>query len=194
MNVGNEEKKHHRHFLKYADDDKYPVSTLALMRLPPLIIGLFFGIGLSFVTSRFEEVLSEHIELAYFIPLIVYMADAIGTQTQSIYVRDLRSGHAHLRNYLLKEIPLGVIFGLIFGIASWFIVSLWIGTPEIARTVGLAMFVATATAPLVALIVTEAFELEHQDPAVGAGPVATVIQDAISVIIYGLIASAIIFA
>jgi Mg/Co/Ni transporter MgtE len=35
-------------------------------------------------------------------------------------------------------------------------------------------------------------QLEHSDPAVGAGPIATVVQDTVSILIFGFIASAII--
>ncbi len=187
----NEEKTEAKKIIRYADDDKYPVSTLALMRIPSLVAGLMLGIGLSFVTSRFEEVLSKNIEIAFFIPFIVYMADAVGTQTQNIYTRDLRSGRAKFKNYLAKETALGLVLGSIFGLASWFIVQTWFGSGKLANTIGFSIFTVIATAPLVALVVTEALQLERQDPAVGAGPLATVIQDTISVIVYGLIASAI---
>jgi len=74
---------------QYADDDIISVNRLARMRIPSLMIGLFLGIILSFVTSRFEDLLSTNIRIAFFIPFVVYMADATGTQTQSIYARDL---------------------------------------------------------------------------------------------------------
>ena len=37
--------------------------------------------------------------------------------------------------------------------------------------------------------VTQLFQEEHRDPAAGAGPIATVIQDATSIIIYGIVSS-----
>ncbi len=191
MDVQDEKPVEHKKIIKYADDDRYPISTLALMRIPPLVGGLVLGIGLSFATSRFEEVLMKNVQIAFFIPLVVYMAAAVGGQTQSIYTRDLKSGKAKFGTYLFKETWLGLILGLLFGVISWFIVEIWLGSGELARAVAFSMFAAIATAPLVSLIITEVFELEHQDPAVGAGPVATVIQDTISVVIYGLISSAI---
>ncbi len=189
-----EEKTEPKKIIKYADDDRYPVSTLAFMRIPPLAAGLVFGMVLSFVTSRFEEVLLKNIQIAFFIPFVVYMAAAVGSQTQSIYTRDLKSGRAKFGNYLFKETCLGFILGLLFGLVSWVIVKMWFGSEELARAVALSMFATVAVAPLVALIVTEVLQLEHQDPAVGAGPIATVIQDTISVIIYGLISSAILLS
>ncbi len=178
--------------IKYADDDTTTVKRLMSMRVPPLLLGLLLGTGLSFITSRFEDVLSHNIKVAFFIPFIVYMADAVGTQTQSIYVRDLRTGKAIFKHYLIKETLLGVLLGIIFSAITAVITALWFRSQELTLVVTLSMFCAVALAPLVALLVTEIFQLEKKDPALGSGPIATVIQDTLSVLIYGLIASAII--
>jgi len=89
--------------IQYADDDIVPLKRLLGLRLPSLMIGLLLGIVLSFFASRFEAVLTKNIAVAFFIPFIVYMADAVGTQTQNIYSRDLKSGKANFKSYFLKE-------------------------------------------------------------------------------------------
>lgn len=177
--------------VEFADDDTQSVSVLFRLRIPSLVVGLVIGIFLSFATSRFEEVLSMNVSVAFFIPFIVYLADAVGTQTQNIYTRDLRSGKASFKGYLIKEGLLGVLFGLIFGLVSAVIIMVWFKSRELALAVSLSLFGAVATAPLIALSVTQILKLEHTDPATGAGPIATVIQDTVSVLIYGFIASAI---
>lgn len=178
--------------IEYADDDTESVSLLTRMRFPSLAIGLLLGIVLTFMTSRFEQVLEHNIKIAYFIPFIVYMADAVGTQTQAIYSRDLKTGKASFKKYLVKETWIGIIFGLISSLASAVITTVWFHSRDITLTVSLSMFASVAVAPIVALLVTELLQLERRDPAVGSGPIATVLQDAISILIYGLIASAII--
>ncbi|OGK55952.1 hypothetical protein A3I50_04440 [Candidatus Roizmanbacteria bacterium RIFCSPLOWO2_02_FULL_37_9] len=185
---------HDRKTIPLADDDRDTIKTLIWMRIPPLVVGSILGFILSFATSRFEEVLSKRVEIAFFIPFVVYMADAVGTQTQTIFIRDLSRGTAKFSNYLLKETILGIILGLFFGLLSWIVVSLWFNSARLATAVGLATFTAIGTAPFVAILITKALQLEHQDPAVGAGPIATVIQDTISVVLYGLIASAILLS
>lgn len=162
------------------------------MRAPALIIGLIFGIGISFITSSFEQVLSHNVQIAFFLPFIVYIADAIGTQTETIYSRDLKTGQAKFSNYLRKELALGLIFGLLFGIFSGIITLLWLHNQLLSFTVSLASFLAITTAPLIALLVTQTFQSLRKDPATGTGPIATVIQDMLSVIIYGIVASIII--
>jgi magnesium transporter len=178
--------------IRFADDEKFSIRVLGLMRTPPLLIGLVLGFLMSLATSRFEEVLSKHVQVAFFIPFIVYMADAVGTQTQTIYIRDLTRGKAHFFTYLVKEGVLGILLGLLFGLLSFIATIVFFHWMLLALAVGISMFVAISTAPVINIIIVELLELEHQDPAMGSGPIATVIQDAISVIMYGIIASAII--
>lgn len=177
--------------IQYAEDEVTPFRRLLIMRFPVLALGLILGLGLSFITSRFEEVLLENISVAFFLPFIVYLADAVGQQTQNIYVRDLKAGKANFKIYLIKETFIGLALGLIFSIVTAIFVTFWFKSPEMALAVSLAVFGAVVTAPLIALIVAEVLELEHKDPAVGTGPIATVIQDTVSIVIYGFIASAI---
>lgn len=178
--------------IQYADDDVSPIKRLLSLRFPPLLIGLFLGLVLSFTVSKFEEVLSQNIAVAFFIPFVVYLASAVGAQTQSIYVRDLKTGKASFKVYLFKETAIGVALGLVFSLITAPIIFLWFKSADLTWAVSLSVFGAIATAPLIALLVTELLQIEHHDPAVGAGPIATVIQDTVSVLIYGAIASAII--
>lgn len=182
-----------RDTIVYADDDNVSILNLIRLRFPPLVLGLLLGILLSIVASRFEEVLALDVRIAFFIPFIVYMADAVGTQTQTIYSRDLRTGKASFKKYLYKESVLGLLLGLISGCISAIVTLLWFNSVQLTASVSIAMFTSIALAPLVALLVTEVLQLEHKDPAVGAGPLATVIQDTLSVLIYGIVSSMVFF-
>lgn len=178
--------------IRYADDDITPVRVLFKLRTPSLVVGLVLGLVMSFITSRFEEALLENIALAFFLPLIVYLSDAIGTQTQTIYARDLRTGKASFKRYLIKETFLGIFWGLAFSIISSLVIFIWFKSITLTLTVGISTFFAVATAPLIALIITKAIYSYREDPAIGSGPIATVIQDVVSIVIYGYVASAII--
>ncbi len=176
----------------YADDNYEPIHTLFKLRLPALVIWLILGIGISFVTSRFEAVLEKNVQVAFFLPFIVYIADAIGTQTETIYSRNLKTGKAKFGHYLHKETVLGIVFGILFGLISGAIALVRLHNELLAISVGIATFSAIAIAPIVALIVTHIFQRLHRDPAASSGPVTTVIQDMTSVIIYGVVCSLII--
>lgn len=176
----------------YADDDYESVPTLLKLRIPTLAIGLILGIGISFVASGFEEVLLQNVQVAFFLPFVVYIADAAGTQTEAIYARALKIGKVKFAKFFWKESVLGIIFGVIFGAVSGIITLLWLKNSLLAVSVSLATLIAIATAPLVALLVTHIFQTIRRDPAAGSGPITTVIQDMISVVIYGVVCSLII--
>lgn len=171
------------------DDTKENISLLIEHRLPWLFVGLLGGIGLTLVSSGFEEVLVKNIGLAYFIPVIVYMASAVGTQTDTVYVRNLGKKRTKFSTYLFKELCLAIVLGALFGILISLFAFLVFKNWSIAMTVGLSMFVTMSIAPIIALTIPTLLKREHTDPAVGTGPFVTVIQDFTSLFIYFLIAS-----
>ncbi|MBI4100942.1 magnesium transporter [Candidatus Microgenomates bacterium] len=183
----------HAERLLLADDATEQVGLLLRLRLPWLIVGLMIGTVITFVISRFEKVLSEQLSLAFFIPIIVYMSDAVGTQTETIYVRNLSHQQAKFSIYFIKELTLGLVIGAISGGLVGVVAWVWLGSPSVAATVALAMWASITVAAIFALFVpTLLHKVAHVDPAVGAGPFTTVLQDLISLLIYFLIAGAII--
>lgn len=179
--------------LPIANDATENVGLLIRLRLPWLIIGLVGGGLLTLLISRFEHTLKQDIHLAFFLPIIVYMSDAVGTQTGTIYVRNLSKKQLNLWAYLLKELVLGLGIGLILGLSLGLFAYFWLSNITTAWTVALAMFINITIAPVVALLIPEFFQLRHSDPAVGAGPFTTLIQDAISLMVYFTVATLIIF-
>jgi magnesium transporter len=51
------------------------------------------------------------------------------------------------------------------------------------------MLINLTLAPVLAVVIPNLIYKRHIDPALGAGPVATIIQDLISLIVYFLVAS-----
>lgn len=174
------------------DDIKEPVGHLLEHRLPWLVLGALGGIFASVVVSKYERILEADLRLAFFIPLIVYLSDAVGTQTETIFVRHLKKTGTGFVRYLMKETFLGFCLGAVFGVLTGVFASWWLGSAAIGLTVGLAMFINLSLAPALASLIPELLYKEHTDPALGAGPLATIIQDLISLLIYFLLATLII--
>lgn len=183
-----------KRYQNFEDDAKEPVRLMVRHRLPWLALGLAGGIIATILASNFEGLLASNIQIAFFIPVIVYMADALGHQSENVFVRNLgRRVKVKFGTYLLKEFFLGILLGGFFGALIGAFAFLWFGELNTAFTVGLAMFITMSIAPLVALIIPEILFKEHTDPAVGSGPFATVIQDLLSLLIYFFIATIIVF-
>lgn len=171
-----------------ADDSTEPVSLLLRLRLPWLLGGLAIGGVFTYLVSRYESVLSSQVSTAFFIPIILYLSSAVGNQTEAIFLRHIRKGKTDFKEYLFKEIILGLLLGAILGTLLGFFSSLWL-PDDVALSVGLALFLSTSAATVISLLVTQLIYKEHQDPAVGAGPFFAAIQDFVSLVIYFFVAS-----
>ena len=181
---------------EYAEENviKERIDHLIEHRIPWLFLGLFGGVVATVVVSKYEAILAADVRLAFFIPIVVYLSDAVGTQTETIYVRALATKEriAFLK-YIFKESIVGFGLGAISGMLLVIFATYWLNSLEIGLTIGLTMLINITIAPILAVSVPSILYKRHSDPALGSGPVATIIQDLIGLIVYFLVASVIIF-
>jgi magnesium transporter len=167
-----------------------PVARRLLHRLPWLLIGLLGAMVSAAIVGAFQAELDAKILLAFFVPGIVYMADAVGTQTETILIRGLSSGLT-VRSVVRREIVTGAIIGVIIGASFFgFALIVW-GDASVATAVGLALVACCSIATVVAMSLPWLFQRLGLDPAFGSGPLATVFQDLLSIAVYLAIATAI---
>ena len=160
-------------------------------RLPWLLVGLAGAIIAASIVGAYQERLEETVLLALFIPGIVYLADAVGTQTEALIIRGLSIG-VGVRDVVARELMTGLIAGALLGLAFYPVGYLRWGDAEVALVVALSLAAACSTATIVAMALPWIFDSLGRDPAFGSGPLATVIQDLLSILIYFAIASAVI--
>ncbi len=157
-------------------------------RAPWLIFGSVVGLLLGYIGSRFESTLSKNVAVAFFVPVIAYIADSVGTQAEAIAVRALAIQRIKISRYLLRELAVGLILGTMLGVlgcAGAFVVT---SSYRIALTLGLSLFAASTIASVLASVIPITLKSLERDPALGSGPLATAIQDVVSVIIYFIFA------
>ena len=160
-------------------------------RLPWLLLGLAGAMLAAIVVGGFEEQLDKTILLAFFLPAVVYMADAVGTQTETLLIRGLSVG-VQLRDVVKRELATGLIVGVLMGAAFLpFALLVW-GDGQVAVAVGLSLVASCSIATLVAMVFPWTLRRLGADPAFGSGPLATVVQDLLSITVYLLIATAIV--
>ena len=159
-------------------------------RIPWLIIGLSGGLIAASIVKAFETTLSQNIILVAFIPLIVYMADAVGAQMQAFIIRDLAiNRNLNFLKYITKQTGVVFIIGLIMSSALTGITYLIYGNGLISAVLGIALFIATISSMITGLVIPYLLSKIKFDPANASGPIATIIQDIISVLIYFLVAT-----
>jgi magnesium transporter len=159
-------------------------------RVPWLLVGLVGALAAAVIVSAFGRQLEEQVLIAYFVPGVVYIAAAVGMQTETLVIRGLSLGIG-IRSIAAREVITGGLLGMILaGLAFPLIWAGW-GDVEVATAVAAAMFAASAIATCVAMLLPSALSKMGKDPAFGSGPIATVIQDLMTVSIYFLTASVI---
>lgn len=129
--------------------------------------------------------------LAFFIPGIVYLADAVGTQTETVVVRGLSIG-VGMRRMVVRELLAGLAIGIALAAVAGPLVWWRWGEADIALCVALSVFAACSTATLAAMALPWLLDSCALDPAFGSGPLATVIQDLLSILMYFVIATAVV--
>jgi magnesium transporter len=163
-------------------------------RSPWIFVGLVAGIAMVATSRNFEEALAGRIELTFFLPMIVYMSDIIGTETLTLFVRELALRKVTLHRLFWREICVGLALGLAAGIPMTLVCFLWLNDLGLALTVGIAMAANGLVAVLTGMIVPVVFAKFKRDPAVGTDEIMTAISDNISILIYLATATLILFS
>ena len=156
-------------------------------RLPWLALGLAGAMASAGIVGSFEEQLRSEVLLAFFLPSVVYMADAVGTQTETVVIRGISVG-IPMRAVAVRELLTGIIIGALLAVAFLVFAFAIYGNGRVAATVAIALFASASIATLVAMGLPFLLARGGHDPAFGSGPLATVIQDLLSIIVYFAVA------
>ena len=130
-----------------------------------------------------EGEMTANLAVAYFIPGIGYLADAVGTQTETLAIRGLSVG-VGIGRVARREAATGLLIGLILAAVMFPIISSLWHDVALAATVSLAVLAAGTVATMVAMALPYLLHRLGHDPAFGSGPLATVIQDLLSIVLY----------
>ncbi|OGY94898.1 MAG: hypothetical protein A2406_01260, partial [Candidatus Komeilibacteria bacterium RIFOXYC1_FULL_37_11] len=146
------------------------VTSLSLFvslkhRLPWLIIGLLGGLLAARVIGFFESTLAQNIILAAFIPLVVYMASAVGTQVGFFIIRDLAiNPKINFLTYTVHQLKVILLIGIIISLAVFGITWIFYSELMIAFVLAWAMFLAILSSVITGLFIPYAFSRVKLDP------------------------------
>ncbi|MES2715865.1 MAG: magnesium transporter [Pseudomonadota bacterium] len=161
-----------------------PPLRSARHRLPWLIVGLGGSVVATFIVARFETALAAKPALAFFVPGLVYLADAIGTQSEAVAVRGLSLSHVGIGRLIGNELRSGLLIGTVLALLALPMVWLVFGELRLAAAVALALAGASIVASVLGLVLPWLLARLGSDPAYGSGPLATIVQDVLSLLIY----------
>ena len=164
-------------------------------RIPWLLLLMISATFTGKIITGFEDALSKYIILSAYIPMLMDTGGNSGAQASTEVVRSLSLGQIEFKDMpriVWKEMRVGLLCGITLSIACFAKCMLLDGTSvmvaiTICLTVVCAVFIAKIVASCLAITVSKM----HLDPAVVASPMLTTIIDAISLLIYFSIATAV---
>jgi magnesium transporter len=170
------------------------ILDLTRARLPWLVLGLVGGIGAAAIMGQFESLFEEYAVLFLFTPLIAAMAGNVGVQSSAIIVQgiandDLRGSMA---NRLLKEVLLAMLNGIILAIILLGYTYFAQGDFLTSLAISVSLFCVIIVAGLIGTSVPLLLHQRGIDPALATGPFITTSNDIFGILIYFLLAKAII--
>jgi magnesium transporter len=167
------------------------VLQLARSRVIWLILFIAAGAITVNVLAVFEPTLSEIVELAFFVPLVIGTAGNTGAQSATTITRAMAVGEVRLADLpavVAREMTTGLLLGAILAILALVPISLLVDS-GIGAVVGLTLLIACTLAALIGSGLPLVAKRLRLDPAVVSVPLITALIDASGLVVYLLIAT-----
>lgn len=174
-----------------ADEDVYDsVWRSSRRRLTWLFVNLPTALFAGWVATQFEDVVRVIPVLVGFALIVNGQSGNAGIQTLTLIVRSLALGEISLRDSwrtLARELAIGSLNGIIFGLCVGLLGSVWFGQPMIGLVVGVALLLNLVNAAIAGTIVPLTLRTFRIDPALASGVLVTTFTDVMgSIFLYGL--------
>jgi magnesium transporter len=156
-------------------------------RFPWLGCNLTAGILAAVLSGVYERELKQVVALAFFIPVVLNLAESVSSQSVSLALHALQGEQATWR-LLLGRLRRELLTGFFLGLAAGTVVALaalvWLGQGRLALCLVGGISGGVAGAAVFGLAIPVVLRLLHLEPRVAAGPVALAVADVITILAY----------
>lgn len=158
-----------------------PLYLRSLRRMIWLLLTVVLNLGSASVIGLYQDTLNKVIALAVFLPVISGMGGSSGNQAIAVSMRELTLGLIkpyEIRWVLFKEVSLGIINGLLLGVATGCAAWVWKGDVYLGVVVGGAMTLNNVIAVCLGGVLPLLLKRVNVDPGLAAGPILMTLADA----------------
>jgi magnesium transporter len=170
-----------------------PVFSIVRSRVIWLLVLAFGATFTVSVLGAFEAAIEQLVVLTLFIPLLIGLGGNTGNQAATTVTRALALQDVSARDIwsvLYRELRVGLLLGLLLGLIGFGLTTLIFGF-NIGLVIGLTLFAICTVAATVGGVMPLVGLALRADPAVFSNPFITTFVDATGLIIYFLIAKAV---
>ncbi len=159
--------------------------TIIKKRLPWLVLGIIGSTLAAGIISYFENSLQKILLLALFIPAVTYISDAVGTQSETIFIRTIAlDKNFRISKYLKREFLVWIGMSIPLSITIFAISIIFWHSLILSLTLLITVMISVLFSMMTAVIQPWLFAKVKIDPAVIGGPLDTIVSDLISIVVY----------
>jgi len=167
-----------------------PIKTLIRARAPWLVVLFVAVLATRNVLEHYSQIDLETIQmLMWFVPLIVSAGGNAGSQSATLIIRALATGHigvSDAKKILIRELIVGLSLGLLLALVGIVSVAAWDSTRTVGMisTVCIAVIVVVTMGALLGSGIPLLLEKIGIDPAVASTPFITSLVDIFGLMVY----------
>lgn len=170
------------------------IWKLALNRLPWLLLLMISATFTGRIMGKYESILTSVAVLGTFVPMLMDTGGNAGSQSSTLIIRGLAIGDIRTGDWfrvLLKEFSVSLTIGIILSLTNFFrlLVIERVGV-LMAATVSITLLITVMLSKVIGGTLPIIAKKVKLDPAIMAGPLITTIVDAVSLMVYFAIATA----
>jgi magnesium transporter len=180
-------------------DDVFQLAGIKLSRRPGSILFAFrqrfpwlgcnlaAGILAAFLSGTYAAELNKVVALAFFIPVVLNLAESVSSQSVSLALQSLHGQRPRWRS-LPSQLRRELLTGLLLGLGSGAVVAvtavIWLRRGDVALSLIGGIAGGVAGAAVLGLAMPILLRMLHLEPRVAAGPIALAGADVITILIY----------
>lgn len=162
---------------------KPTVFKSTFLRFPYLLFNISSGLICAFITKLFGRTIEEFIFIAFFITIILGLAESIGTQAVAVTLSCLDK-IIKLRRLVIYEVLVGAKIGLLCGGVLYAVSFFWIGNQKFSLALFLTILLTLLNASFLGCILPILFKKMGINPVHASCPLVLAIADIISLTSY----------
>jgi magnesium transporter len=156
-------------------------------RFPWLGCNLAAGVLAAFLSGVYEEELNRVVALAFFIPVVLNLAESVSSQSVSLALQTLRGTRPTWTSIFVKvrkEFSTGLMLGLGSGAVVALVGLVWLSNYRVALCLLGGITGGVIGAAILGLIMPMALRMLRLEPRVAAGPIALAGADVMTIVLY----------
>ena len=162
------------------------------VRFPWLLATIASGTVGALLAGIFEATLARAIVVAFFLALVLALAEAVSVQSMTLTLQALRTTRPTLTWFwktAWRELRSGALIGFGCGAVVLTIVWFWRGHALAAVAIGATVSGSVVIANLAGVLVPAVLHASKLDPKIAAGPITLAVADVLTLLLYFSLAS-----